>query len=237
MSGYLYKNEIKINEKIAVRIPTVGYIIDHEDEYYSTVFSLTATPFDVMVMLDDAGIDFTTINDWDLFCMLFPKIQEKDTSCIFKGFDIKNMKPATKSGTNTIVFYDFDNDIVIDKRTFLLIGNALRFINNMKKTNKRPANEESKRYLLQLNREKLQRRRNKNNKSQIEDRIIAMVNRNEFPYDFDSVRNLSILQFNLSYEQICHKTVFDNTMIGCYAGTVKAKDLSPSQLSWVKERK
>ena len=60
----LYKTEYKINEFIQVRIPTVGDVLDHEDDYYSMVSMLTAMPIDMMVQLDDIGIDFTKINEY-----------------------------------------------------------------------------------------------------------------------------------------------------------------------------
>ena len=79
----LYKTEYKINEFIQVRIPTVGDVLDHEDDYYSMVSMLTAMPIDMMVQLDDIGIDFTKINEYELFILMFNALRGKDTSLIF----------------------------------------------------------------------------------------------------------------------------------------------------------
>lgn len=49
----LYKNEYAINDKIHIIIPTVGEILDNEDDYYTIVSILTAMPIDFMVQLDD----------------------------------------------------------------------------------------------------------------------------------------------------------------------------------------
>lgn len=57
--------------KLSIRIPTVGEILDDEFTYYSIISSLTATPYQYMVQLDDMGVDFTTITDYQLFVMLF----------------------------------------------------------------------------------------------------------------------------------------------------------------------
>ena len=67
----LYKKEYAINEFVKVMIPTVGDVLDHEDEYYEMVTMLTAMPVDMMVQLDDIGVDFTTINEWELFLLFF----------------------------------------------------------------------------------------------------------------------------------------------------------------------
>ncbi len=64
-------------------IPTVGEVLENEDNYYSMVSMLTAMPIDMMVQLDDIGIDFTTINEWELFLLLFNSLKEQDTSLIF----------------------------------------------------------------------------------------------------------------------------------------------------------
>lgn len=45
----LYKREYPINEFISVQIPTVGEILECEDEYYSLVSMITSMPIDMMV--------------------------------------------------------------------------------------------------------------------------------------------------------------------------------------------
>ena len=52
----LYKKEHPINEFISVRIPSVGEILECEDEYYGLVSMITAMPIDMMVQLDDIGV-------------------------------------------------------------------------------------------------------------------------------------------------------------------------------------
>ncbi len=84
----LYKTEYAINDYIRIIIPTVGEVIDNEDEYYSLVSALTSSPIDYMVALDDAGIDFTTINDYDLFLILFGGLKTQNTKLIFGDLDL-----------------------------------------------------------------------------------------------------------------------------------------------------
>ena len=47
--------------KLSIRIPTVGEILEDEQNYYSLISSITSTTFQYMVQLDDIGIDFITI--------------------------------------------------------------------------------------------------------------------------------------------------------------------------------
>lgn len=84
----LYKHEYAINDKIKILIPTIGEILDKEDEYYSLVSLLTAMPIDLMAQLDDIGIDFTQINEYELFLILFEGIKSQDASLIFGDLDL-----------------------------------------------------------------------------------------------------------------------------------------------------
>ena len=230
----LYAKQVDITDKISIYIPTVGEVIDNQDEYFGLVSLITATPFDMMVQLDDWGIDFTTIDDFELFSILFNEIKTKDTHLLFGELNLSKFEFAVSKENGNILFRDEENDISIDKAVHLKIGRALREINFFEsKHNKRPANEEAKLYLLERNRIKQQRSLKKNKKSQLEEMIIAMVNTSEYAYDFETTRGLSIYQFYSSVRQIVKKINFDNTMIGCYAGTVSAKDLRPDQLDWL----
>lgn len=229
----LYSKQIDITDKIKIYIPTVGEVFDNEEEYYRLVALITATPFDMMVQLDDMHIDFTDINEFELFCLLFSQIQKSDTRLLFGDLDLSNFRFAVNESNGNIFFRDEKQSISIDRAIHSKIGRALREINFFEKNNKRPANEEAKKYLLERMRIKQQRALNKMKKSQLEDLILAMVNTSEYHYNFDSTRELSIFQFNASVRQVIKKINYDNTMIGCYAGTVNAKDLNPDQLNWL----
>ena len=60
-----------------------------------------------------------------------------------------------------------------------------------------------------------------------------MVNAEQFKYDFESVRNITIYQFNECVRQIVNKVNYDNRMHGVYSGTVNAKELSQADLNWL----
>ena len=99
----LYQKDIPINDYIRVMIPTVGEVLENEDSYYSMVSMLTAMPIDMMVQLDDIGIDFTTINEWELFLLLFNSLKEQDTSLIFGDFDLKPFQPAINPQNGNVI--------------------------------------------------------------------------------------------------------------------------------------
>lgn len=171
----LYKHEYAINDKIKILIPTIGEILDKEDEYYSLVSLLTAMPIDLMAQLDDIGIDFTQINEYELFLILFEGIKSQDTSLIFGDLDLSKFERAINEQNETIVYVDKENDIVIDRAIHGRIAAVLRKIHHLERNHRKPANDEVKKYLLERERVKLKRRKNKNTQSQLEPLIIAMV--------------------------------------------------------------
>ena len=80
--SYLYADKVDINDRIYIRIPSVGEVMSDEEGYYALVQILTAMPIDLMCQLDDYGIDFTTIDDYELFLLLFPGICSQNTNMI-----------------------------------------------------------------------------------------------------------------------------------------------------------
>lgn len=233
MPKLLYSDRFDINDKIYVKIPTVGEVLADEDKYFETVYTIIATPYDLMVQLDDNGIDFTKISSFDLFCLLFGHLKEQDTSLVFGDLDLNKFTIAINKQNGNHVLRDEENDITIDRAIHGQVCACLRKILNIPRTEKQPGNEEGRLYMLQKARKKAKRKKKQQTESQIEDVIIALVNTAEFPYDYESVKDLTIYQFYASLKQVTHKVKFDKTMIGVYAGTVQFDKLSNDERSWI----
>ena len=232
----LYKREYAITDKIKIVIPTVGEILDNEDMYYGLVTSLTSMPIDVMVQLDDAGIDFTEITEYELFVIMFGSIRNADTSLIFGDLDISKFEPAINESNGRVVLIDKENDIKIDRVIAAQIAATLRKIHHLEKDIRKPGNDEAKEYMLRRAREKQRRHKNRKVESQLESLIIAMVNTEQYKYGYESTRDLSIYQFNESVRQIIKKVDYDNRMHGVYSGTLSVKDLSQDDLNWLSHK-
>lgn len=229
----LYARELAINNKISVVVPTVREILSDEDGYYGLVSMLTAMPIDYMVLLDDMGLDFSNMNAYDLFLLLFPAIQSQDTSLIFGDMSLEHFTRMVNEQNGLTVLVDPVNDIVIDRAIHGQIQAALRKIHHLEKNNRRPGNEDARKYMLERARIKQKRRKRRHQDSALESMIIAAVNTEQYKYDFGTTLDLSIYQFNESVRQIIRKIEFDNRMIGVYAGTVDATKVDPDDLKWI----
>lgn len=233
MSGILYAKSLPVSDKISITVPTVGEILDNEDQYYEAVSTIVATPYDMMVQLDDAGIDFTKINDYELFCLLLPRLQSIDTRLLFGDINLGGLQTAKDINDGSLLLVDPESDLRIDRVVHDGICRQLRRMLHITKNDKTPGNEEARRYMIELARKKQKRMRKKAPESQIENYLIALVNTEQFPYNYETVRNISILQFYASLDQIVHKVKYDNTMIGFYAGTVKLEDIDANDRTWI----
>lgn len=228
--------DYKINEKISVHVPTVDEIFEFGDQkYYSMAQTLIATPFELMVELDDIGIDYETITDYQLFVLMMESlaVQEDNTSILFSDLNLKNFREAVNTKNKERVLWDEKNDIVIDQMIALEICNAIRKIHFWDAPIGRAGNVEAKRYLIERNRTKKQRLAKKPYKSFLESMIISLVNTEEFPYNYETVMGLSIYKLNASWRQIQKKKHWEQTMNGVYFGTVDTAKINLEKISWL----
>lgn len=232
----LYSRECPVTDKISVVVPTVGEVLEDEAAYYGAISSIIATPYDFMVQLYDAGIDFDQITEFELFLLLFPGLQGADTHLVFKDLDLSKFSVAVNEKTEKMVLLDRENDIVIDRAIHAQICSVIRKINFIERVNKKPGNGEARKYMIERMRIKQRRAARRKYRSQLENQIIAMVNTEQYKYDYASTLDLTIYQFKASVDQVIRKINYDDLMIGCYAGTVKASELPQERLDWISRK-
>ena len=236
----LNQSSVQITDQLSLRIPTVGEILDRESEYFSLISIMTSTPFQYMVQLDDLGIDYTTITDYEMFCLLFPVYAQQDTSIIFGDVYLKDIALYHDNSTDLDVLYSPTSDIKIDEFVYYNMAKVMRQVNCIKYERKKPKGEKNKKYFLEKERRHLKnleriRKRKEFAQSEFEKLIVALVNNNRFKYDYDSILALPIYNFYQSFQQIQHDINFNNVMRGIYAGTIDTKKITDkSSLSWIK---
>ena len=173
-------SSVEIIPNLSIRIPTVGEILEDEQHYYSLISSLTATPFQYMVQLDDMGIDFTKITDYDLFLKLFPALAKSDMSILFGKTDFSDIIVRRNSENGTLFLHSPKSDIAIDELIYSKIADSVRKINTLKKESRRPGNDEAKEFRIRLERRRQKRNASRPYEPYLEKLVVALVNRPEF---------------------------------------------------------
>ena len=230
----LKSSAVEILPNLSLRIPTVGEILEDEQHYYHLISSLTATPYEYMVQLEDYGIDFTKINDFELFLMLFPAIAREDTGILFGDVDLSDITERCDPANGVRILHSRKNNLTIDELVYSRLAGQIRKINGLQRENRRPGNEEARKFRIDMERRKQMRKARKPYKPYLEKLVVALVNRPEFKYDYEQTEKLTIYQFSQSFEQIKTSINFNNTMTGVYTGTIDtAKIRDRSCLSWL----
>lgn len=225
-----------INNYITVHHPSLREICDiGEEKYLSTVSIFTATPTDYKVQLYDIGVDYSTISDFELFCILTGGIKDIEvTSLLFGGVDFSNMKVFQDKENGEIVLCDVDNFIRLDKFAYLQISDFLRSIHFFEKNVEKPGNERSKKYFIERDRRKLERERNKPFKSMMKPLISALVNCEHFKYNYETIWDLPVYAFHDSVRQIQKLKSYNNLMSGIYTGNIDMTKVSEKDMNWIR---
>ena len=131
-----------INEHITITQPTIGQITAYgEKAYYSMVHTITAIPSDMKAQLDDMGLDYEQLEDFELFIMLAPTLSKESTSILFGDIDFSKLKIFKNPQNDQIVLADRETGLVIDMLIYERIVNYLRQVHGLKKKVEHAANK------------------------------------------------------------------------------------------------
>lgn len=243
----LNKREYALNKDISVVIPTLreikGESFKHGDDtdefdYYQVLNLFFTNPSSCIASLDQLGIDFTEISDFKLFLLLYnvmdKNVLRKISPLMFKNFDFSNFEISENTQTNQVVLYNRQDNIVINEIMYKWLSNIFCTMHlYTKKKPIIPANETAKKYIIQRALKKSKYNNRKNCGSPLDDLILALVNNSNFKYDFDSVYDLTVYNFNASARQIIKKYQVDNLYHGIYSGCVDSSKIKDSNLNWL----
>ena len=242
----LNKTKLVVNNQITVHIPTIREIKGSspvlfgndkdESDFYSLVSLFTSTSSDIMVELDDMGIDFTTWDDYTTFLLLFgstPKeILRAKSSLMFENINLADFEPSINTVNGLPILYDREHNIIIDELIYMQLSTIFCTVHAIEKHRRKPGDSTARNYIIERQRAKAKRRKKQVYTSRFDKQIVALVNNSNFKYDYENVMDLTVYNFMCSLKQIVKKYQVDNLNIGVYAGTIKAKGLG-DKLDWL----
>ena len=97
------------------------------------------------------------------------------------------------------------------------------------------ANETMRKYAIERAKahRKNARRLKQEATSSFDKQIIALVNNRDFKYNFETINDLTIYDFNVCLKQLIKNKSVDNLYRGLYAGTLKYTAEHNKQLNWL----
>lgn len=199
---------IKINDFVTIRQPTLGEICNYgERRYYSMIHTLCSVGSDLKWQLDDIGVDYTKISDYELFySVLARRYSKSDTKILFGDIiDFSKMEVMFNEELkeNVLVqFFDNGYFLQIDKYVYTSIVDILRKIHKMKRNNEQPGNEYTRQILIEDSREEYEENKNKPSKSFLLPLISTMANSEGFKRNDTTVFDMNIYAFMDSVSRI-----------------------------------
>lgn len=229
---------------IAIKSPTLGDVCDYgEKDYLAMVSIFTATTIDRCAQLDDMGIDYTKITNFEMFTifanMLTPDNIEGRVSMatrpLFGDFDFSSLRAIAVDDKVCLVN---GSGVVFDEENFNLMSAYIRKMHGIPEPlYSNVKNEFAKKQLIEdaRNDADFQRKMRafKGEHSQYQPYISALVNHPYFKYNWHTVWDMSVYAFFDSLKRI---SIIDNAnhlYQGLYSGCIEYNKIK-HDLDWLK---
>lgn len=197
-----------INDDISIKQPKLGKIKKYgEKKYFNMVHTLCSVGADLKWQLDDIGIDYTKISDYELFYSILARgYSKEDTKILFGNvLDFSQMRITHDDDIDEnvmIQILDNGRQIRIDKYVYSSIVNILRKMHKIKRNDEVPGNEMTRQILIDDAREEYEENKNKPSKSYLLPLISTMVNSEGFKRDDTTVFDMKIRAFMDSVSRV-----------------------------------
>lgn len=236
--------DLAINDKIRIRQPTLGEIEGgdgdesegNEHRFFQAVYTILATPTDMMAQLDQCGINYEELTNYQLFLYLFPQMEQEETKLLLGDLNPKRFQRELVSNEGRYVLADRENDIYIDEVVYGAMVNYIctfmqveqtRFIKN--------GNAFTRDVRMELAYEELEAAKNKPYESMLRPLISTMVNMEGFKSGWDDVWDMKIGAFMDGVKRI--QTIISARALldGCYGGNIDISKIDQKELNYLKK--
>lgn len=223
-----------INDYITITLPKIGeLVVFGERPYYSMIQTVTAIPSEMKSQLWDMGIDWTQITDFQLFMMLAPTLPKDKTSIIFGDLDFQSLRPFENKENDTVFLGNPETGVIIDELAFGKIHSYLCSAHNLTKKVEKAANEFTKKFMIDEDRQKIQYNQSKPYKSFLRPLISAVKCR--MGYTLDYVKNMGLYEFMDDVSRLQIIVHSDALLQGSYSGMIDTKKIPKKEFDWCRE--
>ena len=229
-----FGDDYVINDYIKITQPLIGEVVDYgEAQYFSMVHTLTAIPSDMKSQLWDLGLDWTEMDDFELFMMLVQTLTPDKTSILFGDLDFSKLKPFKNNQNGDIVLADKETGVIIDKMIYLRIMSYLQKLHNIKPKVEKAANKMTKKILIEEDRQKILTAKDKPFKSYLLPLISAIKVKQGYTKDY--VRNMGLYEFFDDVSRIQAVDHANHLLNGAYCGMADLRKVPKSEFNWMRE--
>lgn len=242
----LGRKTYKVTDKVTINIPTVGMTrgqnAEEENNFWNEVSLFTITPDDVLLDLDKLGVDFTQMSDYSLFVFLFSmqceeKLSKSANDLLFADFNLWELE-LRKFGENFVLINDA-GEVVIDEAIYNKLSGLITYITGHEKpkrlkfagenTRKSWIRKEQRKRKIATEKAKKSKKKNASGGA-LDGIILRLVCNANFPYDFETINNVTLFDLIYSLKQIEKDASVTDLMQSRLVG-VDLKKFTSEQLS------
>lgn len=180
------------------------------------------------------GLDWTEVDDFELFVMLVQTLTPDRTGLLFGDIDLSKLRPYKHPHIeDEIILVDKQAGIVVDKMIYLRIVSYLRKAFNITPKVEKAMNKMTKKILIEEDRAKLKFNKDKPFKSFLLPLISSVKVKQGYTKEY--VLNMGYVELmdEVARLQVIHNA--DHLLSGVYAGTIDMKKIDKKSLNWMCE--
>ena len=232
-------SSIKIASGITLLQPTIGDIANYNEvEYFSMAQTLAATPSSMKVALDDMGLDYMKVEDFQLFMMLCQSMTPDKTKPLLGDLDLTKFKPYQLKDTEEVVLANGEvdesgNPIIINQIIYDILTTYIRKMHGFKKQVDKAGNAITRKVLIDEDRKAAQRNKDKPYKSFLVPLVSSLQGRQGYTKDY--ICNMGLYEFMNQINRVQIIVQADAALGGMYSGFVDTKKMDKSILDWTRD--
>ena len=231
-------DDCKTENNIVIHQPTIDMVRKHGEQiYYNMVYTLCAVGADMKWQLDDIGMDYTTVDDFDLFSkylrLAYPQPM---TKILFGDLDLQRFIVRYKKDIDENILIDPVTGIEIDRYVYRQIVGTLRAMHGLKRNNEIPGNAATKKILIEDAREAYEDSKGKEYKSMLLPLISTLTASNGG--DYAKVLSMPIYTFTDCVKRMTKIKSADLLLQSGYSGFgVDLKKIDQEKLNYMGDLK
>lgn len=232
-------SDIKIANGITLYQPTIGEIANYnEAEYFSIAQTLCSTPSTMKVTLDDMGLDYMKIDDFQLFMMLCQSLTLDKTKPLLGDLDLTKFKPYSVGETEEVVLANGEidengNPIIINPIIYEILVTYIRKMHNFKKQVDKAGNALTRKILIDEDRKNAERNKDKPYKSFLVPLVSSLQGRQGYTREY--ICNMGLYEFMNQINRVQIIVQADAALGGMYSGFVDTKKMDKTVLDWTRD--
>ena len=230
-----FGDDYVVNDKIVIRQPTIGEIVEYgEQEYFSMAHLISSISSDFKPELTDMGLDYEKITDIEMFYIATRNMTVDQTRILFGELDFSKLK-MFEQPNETLLLYDAESEVKIDFHVHAIMMQYVTRLHGIVKKPEFAANKGTKEFMIEIDRQKKKRQAKKPFESILLPLISAMCNSAGFKYKLNEVRDMKMFEFFDSVQRIGVIQSSQALLQGGYSGMADLSKVPKDSFNWLRD--